>query len=151
MGNGIHEEVVEASIEEVWDFVSIMDHWAPLAPGYLDHKIISEEVSEWKFRIETGLLKKKVHAKVEIKEWIKPNRVTFTLTGLNEKFSGDGSFEAKRISASQTEIKGRLSISSYSSMAKMLSPIIEKTVPDMTRELTKNVVSEIEKRYSARY
>ncbi|WP_175989418.1 CoxG family protein [Bacillus sp. Marseille-Q1617] len=150
MGEGVHEMVVDAAIEDVWDFVSVLDHWAPLAPGYINHKIISDEISEWKFKVDTGLFKKKVHAKVEIQEWSKPNRVTFTLTGINEKFSGDGSFEASSLSGSQTNVKGRLSIRPYSSMTKLVSPIIEKTVPDMTKELTNNVVSEIQKRYSAR-
>ncbi|MGR3764459.1 CoxG family protein [Rossellomorea sp. NS-SX7] len=150
MVNGIHEKLVAASIEDVWDFVSVLDHWAPLVPGYLDHKIISDEVSDWKFKIDTGFMKRKIHAKVVIKEWVKPTRVTFTLTGLNEKFSGDGSFEAASFSGSKTIVKGRLSINSYSSIAKMLAPIVEKTVPDITIELTNNVVHEIEKRYSAR-
>jgi carbon monoxide dehydrogenase subunit G len=150
MGNGRHELVVDASIEDVWQYVSNLGHWAPLVPGYIEHEIISEKVSEWKFKIDIGLMKKKIHARVNIEEWIKPSKVTFSLTGLNEKFTGGGSFEAERFSEFQSIVKGKLDISTYSQMEKIITPILNKTVPDMTLELTSNVASEIEKRYSCR-
>ncbi|KSU62868.1 hypothetical protein AS034_12280 [[Bacillus] enclensis] len=148
MANGFHEKLVDASIDKVWDLVSDLEKWAALVPGYMEHTIISDAESEWKFKVDAGLFKKKIHAKVEIKEWIKPNKVSFTLTGLNEKFSGSGSFEASRLSTYETIVRGKLSIRPDSSMGKLITPIIERMVPDMTRELTNNVSDEIERLYS---
>jgi carbon monoxide dehydrogenase subunit G len=148
MAEGFYEKLVGASIENVWDCVSDLEKWAALVPGYMEHTLISEEESEWKFKVDAGLIKKKIHAKVEIKEWVKPNKVTFTLTGLNEKFSGRGSFEASRMSMHETLVRGRLSIRPDSSMGKLITPMIERIVPEMTRELTNNVSDEIEKLYS---
>jgi carbon monoxide dehydrogenase subunit G len=147
MAEGFHEKPVDASIENVWDFVSVLEKWAALVPGYMEHTIISDKESEWKFKVDAGLFKKKIHAKVEIKEWVKPDKVSFTLTGLNEKFTGSGSFEASRLSRHETTVRGRLSIKPDSSMGKLITPIIERIVPDMTKELTNNVSDEIEKLY----
>jgi carbon monoxide dehydrogenase subunit G len=150
MGNGLHEMVVDASIGEVWQYISNLGYWAPLVPGYIEHKIISDKVSEWKFKIDIGLMRKKIQARVNITEWIKPSRVTFSITGLNEKFTGGGSFEAEKSSEFQTTVKGRLAINTYSPIEKIITPILDKTVPDMTAELTTNVAREIEKRFSCR-
>ncbi|XXM72562.1 CoxG family protein [Lysinibacillus sphaericus] len=148
MADGFHEKLVDASIEKVWEIVSDLEKWAALVPGYMEHTIISDAESEWKFKVDAGLFKKKIHAKVEIKEWVKPNKVSFTLTGLNEKFTGSGSFEASRLTTHETVVRGRLSIKPDSSMGKLITPIIERMVPDMTRELTNNVSDEIERLYS---
>ncbi|NQD65636.1 SRPBCC family protein [Bacillus haikouensis] len=150
MGNGRHELLVDASIEDVWQFVSNLDSWAPLVPGYIEHEIINDKVSDWKFKIDIGLMKKKIYARVNITEWTKPSKVTFSLKGLNEKFTGSGSFEAERSSEFHTIVKGILDISTYSPMEKIITPILNKTVPDVTTELTINVARELEKRYSCR-
>ncbi|OIU71863.1 CoxG family protein [Rossellomorea aquimaris] len=148
MADGFHEKLVDASIEKVWDFVSDLDKWAALVPGYMEHTIISDAESEWKFKVDAVLFRKKIHAKVEIKEWVKPGKVSFTLTGLNEKFTGSGSFQASRLSTHETIVRGRLSISPDSSMGKLITPMIERKVPEMTREFTNNVSDEIERLYS---
>ncbi|MCA1053892.1 SRPBCC family protein [Rossellomorea aquimaris] len=150
MSTGTFEKMVKAPIEDVWDFIRTIDQWAPLAPGYIDHTIINDEISQWTIKIDAGMLKKKLHVEIEIREWSRPNYVTFELRGLNEKLTGSGSFLTEGVSAIQTKIIGSLSIQSSSSLRKIITPLIEKTVPEMTRELTLNVGSEIEKHYSIR-
>lgn len=128
----------------MWDFVSSMDNWAPLVPGYISHDIVNKKVSKWKFYTDIGLLKKKVHLKVNITSWIEPSKVTFDLTGLNEKFTGDGYFLAKVINDNETEIKGYLNIIAEGPLAKMMNSILQTTIPEMTSELTSAVALKIE-------
>ncbi|MDC7285997.1 SRPBCC family protein, partial [Bifidobacterium thermophilum] len=75
-----HEEKVNVTIENLWDFVSDMNNWAPLVPGYIDHQIINEKQSTWSFKTDVGIMKKKIELSVEITRWNAPSKVTFNLT-----------------------------------------------------------------------
>ncbi|WP_309545309.1 SRPBCC family protein [Virgibacillus dokdonensis] len=59
MPSGTKEMTLQAPIEQVWDFVSDMNHWAPLVPGYIDHEIINDTESTWKFKGDLGIVQKK--------------------------------------------------------------------------------------------
>jgi carbon monoxide dehydrogenase subunit G len=143
MPNDIHRVNVNAPIEEVWRFVSKMDNWAPLVPGYIDHVIINDKESTWKFKSDIGIMKKKVHLKVDITNWNEPTKVTFNLTGINEKFTGHGFFEAQSLDSNQTLMTGSLEISAQGTMGKMVNNILKTSVPEMTRALTQAVAEKI--------
>jgi carbon monoxide dehydrogenase subunit G len=149
MPNDIHRVNVNAPIEEVWRFVSTMDNWAPLVPGYIEHVIINDKESTWKFKSDIGIMKKKVHLKVDITNWNEPTKVTFNLTGINEKFIGHGFFEAKRQDANQTQMTGSLEINAQGTMAKMVNNILKTNVPDMTKGLTQAVAEKIDELQSS--
>ncbi|MFE8702858.1 CoxG family protein [Cytobacillus sp. FJAT-54145] len=135
--------MVNAPIEGVWHFVSTMDNWAPLVPGYIEHEILNEKESTWKFKSDIGIMKKKVHLKVDITSWVEPNKVTFNLTGINEKFTGSGYFEARSIDEDQTLMTGSLDIQAEGKMGKMVNSILKNNVPEMTRDLTQAVAKRI--------
>lgn len=135
--------MVNAPIEGVWHFVSTMDNWAPLVPGYIEHEILNEKESTWKFKSDIGIMKKKVHLKVDITSWVEPNKVTFNLTGINEKFTGSGYFEARPIDENQTLMTGSLDIQAEGKMGKMVNSILKNNVPEMTRDLTQAVAKRI--------
>ncbi len=42
MCSHIHRIEVNAPIPIVWKFVSSIDRWAPLVPGYIEHEILNE-------------------------------------------------------------------------------------------------------------
>ncbi|WP_412850212.1 hypothetical protein [Brevibacillus invocatus] len=50
----------------IWEFVSVMDKWAPLVPGYISHEIINDRQSTWTFMGDIGIMKKKVSLKIDI-------------------------------------------------------------------------------------
>ena len=54
MSSHLHEMAVDAPIRTVWEFVRSIDHWAPLVPGYIEHEILNEKESSWKFKSELG-------------------------------------------------------------------------------------------------
>jgi carbon monoxide dehydrogenase subunit G len=140
----LHEMVVNVPIHTVWKFIHSIDHWAPLVPGYIEHVILNEKESTWKFKSDLGIMKKKIHLKVKIIEWLEPEKVTFILTGLNEKFIGNGYFEATMLQKNKTSMVGYLEITAEGTLAKIVNPILKSSIPEMTEELTMAVGKKIE-------
>jgi hypothetical protein len=79
--------------EAVWDFVKDMNNWAPYLTGYQTHEVLSETDSVWTLKGDVGVLARVVKLKAHVTEWNGPQRVSFTLTGLNEQVDGDGTLE----------------------------------------------------------
>ena len=77
-------------VTEVWDFVKDMNNWAPFLTGYQQHEILSETDSIWTLKGDVGILSRVVKLKAHVTEWAGPERVCFTLTGLNEQVEGGG-------------------------------------------------------------
>ncbi|CDQ40484.1 MULTISPECIES: CoxG family protein [Virgibacillus] len=145
MPSGIHEVEIDVPIENVWEFVSDMNHWAPLVPGYIEHDILNDRESTWKFKGDLGIIQKTVNLKIIITEWQKPTKVTFDLKGLSENFDGEGYFKAEALAESTTKITGNLSITAGGLMAKMINPVLKSFVPKTAKELTEAIAEEITK------
>ena len=82
--------VVNLPPEKVWDFVKDMNNWAPFLTGYQKHEIVSETDSIWTLKGDVGVLARTVELKAHITEWNGPERVSFTLAGINELVEGGG-------------------------------------------------------------
>lgn len=144
MPDGTHEVALDVPIMKIWNFVSDMGNWAPLVPGYIEHEILNERQSTWTFKGDLGLMKKTVKLQVDITEWIEPTTVKFHLTGLSEKFTGDGYFQAKAISDSKTNMTGNLNITAKGIMGRVINPLLKSFVPKTAEQLTIAIVEEIE-------
>lgn len=142
-----HQVKVNVPIHSIWEFVSNMDNWAPLVPGYIDHNILSEKESTWSFKSDIGIIKKKIDLKVDITTWKEPTKVTFNLTGLNEKFTGHGYFLAEAQNNANNLITGYLNIKAEGMMAKVANSILNTNLPEITAELTEAVASKMEEEY----
>jgi carbon monoxide dehydrogenase subunit G len=136
MPSGMHQEIIELPIEKVWSFVKDMDNWAPLIPGYISHKKFSSRQSTWEFYQDIGILKKKISLMVTIREWIPPNKVTFDLKGLNEKFSGNGYFLAEKLEENKTKVTGYLDITAEGAMGKVINKVLKNSIPKTAQEIT---------------
>jgi carbon monoxide dehydrogenase subunit G len=79
-------------IGAVWDFVQDMDHWGRFVTGYQKHEKHDDKHSSWTLKGDVGVLSRTLVFRVEIVEWNGPNRVAFTLTGVNEPMQGEGTF-----------------------------------------------------------
>ena len=87
-----YKTVMNLSPERIWDFVQDMNNWAPFMTGYQSHEIKTDRHSVWILKGDVGVLSRTVHLDVHITEWNGPERVSFTLEGLNESVNGDGTF-----------------------------------------------------------
>ncbi|GGA65810.1 CoxG family protein [Ornithinibacillus halotolerans] len=143
MPGGSYSAEVDLPIESIWSFVSDMNKWAPLVPGYIEHNVINEKQSTWKFRGDVGKLKKTVSMRIDITEWKEPTTVRFTLTGLSENVSGNGFFEAETITAYQTKMTGNLHMKAKGMMGPIINPVLKTMIPKTAKQLTEAVINKI--------
>jgi carbon monoxide dehydrogenase subunit G len=88
----IYSKAIPASKARIWHYVHDMDNWAPFIMGYQSHVKKDDRNSTWTVKGELGVLARTVTFDVLITEWIEEERVSFTLTGVTERFDGEGSF-----------------------------------------------------------
>lgn len=148
MPEGTYTQELHIPRATVWDFIKDMDHWAPLVPGYITHHIRDEKQSTWKFKGDLGFIQKKINMRVDITEWKEPSLVTFDLTGLNEKFSGNGYFKTEEKSDS-TNVTGHLAITAKGLKGALINSVLKTFVPNLTRELTTNISDKLQALQSA--
>lgn len=79
-------------VSVIWDFVHEMDNWAEFVAGYESHEKHSEDDSTWVLKGDVGVLARTVKFEVHVDEWAGPERVRFSLTGVNEPMAGSGTF-----------------------------------------------------------
>lgn len=139
---------IDAPIEAVWKFVGNKDNWAVLIPGYIEHEILNNMESTWKFKSELGILKKKIHLKLDIMNWNEPKSVTFYITGLNEKFTGSGFVRTNRIGPSETLITGNINIEAKGTIGKIITALIKSDSPEIPQEFREEVTMKIRQYYS---
>ncbi|WP_102272982.1 CoxG family protein [Cytobacillus massiliigabonensis] len=142
-----HQVEVNVPVHFVWEFVSNIDYWAPLVPGYINHHILTEKESTWSFKSDIGIMKKKIELKVDITSWQEPSKITFNLTGLNEKFSGHGFFTVEAINQQKSLMTGHLDIKAEGIMAKMANAILQSSLPETTTDLTAAVAAKIQETF----
>lgn len=143
MPSELYEVEVDLPIQSIWSFVSDMNNWAPLLPGYIEHEILNDRESTWKFKSDLGIIKKKIHLKVDITSWVEPTEVTFELVGINEKITGKGYFKAKEITGKKSMMTGYLDITFEGKVAKVINSKLKKNLTDMTKELTESIIAKI--------
>jgi len=143
MPAGTHSINVPLNIDQIWDFVQDMNNWAPLVPGYIEHKIISKSESTWAFKGDLGFLQKTVKMKIDIKEWNEPSEVIFDLTGVSDNFKGSGYFKATTISENETTMTGNLDITAGGMMGAMVNQFLVKFVPQTAEDLTEAIVAKL--------
>jgi carbon monoxide dehydrogenase subunit G len=81
----------------VWDFVQDMDNWGRFVTGYQRHEKHDEKRSTWTLKGDVGVLSRTLTFRVEIVEWEGPDRVAFTLVGVNEPMQGEGTFTMETV------------------------------------------------------
>lgn len=91
--------VMNLPVATIWDFVKDMNQWAPMLTGYQGHEVESETDSVWTLKGDVGILSRTVKLAVHITEWKDAEKVSFTLTGLNEVVEGGGTFTMAQAAA----------------------------------------------------
>lgn len=135
MPQGMHRIDLEHDISTIWRFVSVVENWVPLVPGYISHEVINDRQFMWTFIGEVGLMKKTITLQVDITEWLKPNEVKFALTGISSNFTGNGYFNAQDLGEKRTNMTGFLDITAKGVKAPMINSILKTYLPQATTEL----------------
>ncbi|GAB3053046.1 hypothetical protein GCM10027286_15650 [Virgibacillus ainsalahensis] len=150
MQNAVHQIELDIPIETVWSFVSDINNWAPLMPGYKAHEIIDDRQSRWKLHGDIGVMQKSVYLTVNITEWQEPTKVSFEVSGLQENIKGNGYFTAKALHESKTQMTGSLGIRAKGMMGHMVNPVLKTFVPRKGKELTEAIAAQMLKRERVR-
>lgn len=146
MVKGIHSVELDTPISTIWDFVSDMNNWAPLVPGYVDHQMIDDRNSIWKVHGDIGVMERTVTLKIQIIEWNAPNSIVFQLATRNNTCRGEGYFEAEAISDSKTKMKGSLDLSVKGMIGTMVNPVMKSVLPKVGKDFTEKVATKIMER-----
>ncbi|WP_423800671.1 CoxG family protein [Neobacillus sp. SAB-20_R2A] len=144
MPTGMHQVEVDVPINQVWNFVKDMDNWAPLIPGYIQHRKFTNRQSTWEFNSNIGFIKKKISLMVTIKEWIEPTKITFQLKGVNEGLSGEGYFLAEAVDANKTKITGFLELTAGGAMGPVVNAILKSQLPKVTKDMVTAIATKLE-------
>jgi carbon monoxide dehydrogenase subunit G len=86
-------------LDTVWAFIRDMNNWAPFLTGYQKHEVLDATDSLWTLKGEVGILSRRVELCAHVTEWIEPERVSFTLKGINEVVDGGGTLVLRRVTA----------------------------------------------------
>lgn len=135
MPSGMYQVELDLPIDVIWNFIKDMDNWAPLVPHYIQHEKLNDRQSTWEFKSDTGILKKKLHLMIDIKEWVEPTLIRFDLKGKSEKYGGEGYFEAQAIHLNRTRLTGFLEVKVYGKMGHAVHSKLETTLPKSVEEM----------------
>lgn len=131
-------------IHVIWDFIRDANNWAPLVPGYIQHEQISDSIITWEFKSELGIMKKKISLVINIKEWNEPKRVCFELRRTNEKYIGEGYFEAQALNKNKTLVTGFLEINASGALGSLANSLFKNALPKSTDEVAVAISSKLE-------
>lgn len=123
------ETEVGVDAAAAWAFVRDYAGWADLFPGYQAHRVASSRVSVWTVRGDVGMFSRVVEAEVEIVE--ETPSVRFTITGLSERFRGEGSFDVVPLDAGRSRLTFALQLSAGGPMAPLIDALLAPRLPAM--------------------
>jgi carbon monoxide dehydrogenase subunit G len=144
MPSDLQQVDLDIPIDVIWDFIRDANNWAPLVPGYIHHQQLNERQITWEFKSELGILKKKVSLLIDIKEWNEPSKVTFDLKRSNEKYLGEGYFEAKALNNNKTRVTGFLDINASGAIGSLANSLFKTAIPKSTEEVAVAISSKLE-------
>jgi carbon monoxide dehydrogenase subunit G len=131
-------------ITVIWDFIRDANNWAPLVPGYIQHEQMNDNIITWDFKSDLGIMKKKVTLVIDIKEWNEPNRVSFELRRTNEKYIGEGYFEAQALNKNKTRLTGFLEINASGAIGSLANSLFKNAIPISTDEVASAISLKLE-------
>lgn len=135
--------IIDAPIEWVWEYVKDFSHWAPLVPGYVNHKIINSRESNWGFTTDLAIVKKKIEFRLEILSINAPKSMTFAVNGTNEGFTGHGDIELKKMKSNRTFVTANIDLQATGPLARMIKPLLKSNPPKITNEFKEEVTARI--------
>jgi carbon monoxide dehydrogenase subunit G len=98
----------------------------------------------WDFKSDLGIMKKKVSLVIDIKEWNEPNRVSFELRRTNEKYIGEGYFEAQALNKNKTRLTGFLEINASGAIGSLANSLFKNAIPISTDEVASAISLKLE-------
>ncbi|WBB99955.1 hypothetical protein O7543_03165 [Solwaraspora sp. WMMA2080] len=90
---------IDVGVDEVWSFVEVIPNWAHFLVGFQKLDLVDDRRSIWTLRGDVGVLAREVDLQADITVWEPGRRAEFTITGLTERITGQGSFDIEPVDA----------------------------------------------------
>ena len=137
-----HNEVVKATVENLWSFIENKGEWATLIPGYLHHEFKSDDEMIWVFEGDFGIIKKPVKVSLKVTAVEPQQKLSFSLEGLSDNINGGGYFSIQSQDEQQT-LTGHLDLKAGGFLAAMINPVLENYVPATIKSLVQAMAQQI--------
>jgi carbon monoxide dehydrogenase subunit G len=136
--------VIDARIDNVWNYVQDIRRWANLFPGCKECEVIDDHDSKWTIKVGAGGLVKTVNVLVHIERWDGPGRVNFSYRLESEPVIGGGSYTAVPKGDSATEIALKVRVEGSGPMAPMWEAVSKPLLPQLAKLFAGKLKAEIE-------
>lgn len=136
--------VIDAGINNVWDYVQDIRKWANLFPGCRECELIDEHQSRWTLKVGAGGLVRTVNVLVRVDQWDGPERVNFSYQLEAEPVVGSGSYIAARKTDNETEITLKVRVEGSGPMAPMWEAVSRPLMPQLAKSFAGKLKLEIE-------
>jgi len=136
--------VIDASIDDVWEYVRDIRKWAALFPGCSDCVVIDDDNSRWVVKVGAGGLVRTVNALVHVDEWNGPERVNFSYKLEGDPVVGNGCYLATRKGSRQTEVTLQVRVQGSGPMAPMWEALSKPLLPQLAQTFAGRLRAEIE-------
>lgn len=136
--------VIDAALSDVWNYVSDIQRWAALMPGMRECEVVDESDSKWTIKVGVGGLVRTVRVNVHVDQWDGPSQVFFSYRLDGDPVQGGGTYVAKAVGPSQTEIALKVHVEGGGPMAPMWEAMGKPLLPTLARGFANQLKESIE-------
>jgi len=97
---------------------------ASAMPGFISYHAIDDLNSEWKLKIDLGILSRLVNFRARITEKRKPEFISFELKGLDENVMGSGALLLQNESINETSVTFKISLVAGGQSAPLVNSLV---------------------------
>jgi carbon monoxide dehydrogenase subunit G len=141
-----YNRTIKASVNDVWNFVSDINNWAPFMMGYQSHEVVNEKESLWRLKANISVITHTFEMRVNITEWVAPQKVGFELKGLTDPVRGGGlvSLAQNKYDATHTDVLLDLSLEGKGLASPIVNHVVSPLLEPMATELLEKIANEVE-------
>ncbi|MFQ6010736.1 MAG: CoxG family protein [Nitrososphaerales archaeon] len=120
--------LINCPIEQTWDILNDFEALASAMPGFISYRAIDELNSEWKLKIDVGILSRLVNFKACITEKQAPEFISFDLKGLDENVMGKGALSLQKQSTNETSVTFKISLEAGGQTAPLVNSLVSSAL-----------------------
>ena len=138
-----HVETVKAPLAATWDFCKDMNNWVQYLKGYEKHEELNDTDSTWWIKGDVGIMAKTVSFNVHIDEWIEGDKITFSLKGVSENMTGQGSLKVDA-EGDNTKLTFYLEIKAGGLIGPMVNAVLGPVLKPIATDFAGKLIARIE-------
>jgi carbon monoxide dehydrogenase subunit G len=135
---------VDAPISAVWAYAHDINGWAKLMPGLQACEVIDGDDSRWTLKVGVGALVRTVKVFVHVDRWAGPEEVDFTYRLEGDPVNGGGTYRARSLGPTETEVTLGVQVIGTGPMAPMWEAMGKPLLPKFALGFAEQFKAEIE-------